>query len=154
MSGLEKTSNELVIRATGEIVDLEDYRQCGFALDTIRQLEQELRLVKTELQNAIAAESKRAGGMKTLALGDGRKLVIRGGPAFVYDGKQLKADLLAAGMPAERVAQIVEEVVTYKVSAAKAKLAANATDDYRFAVESNRAEVQHPWQVGVERSVV
>ena len=142
---------ELAIRATGEIVDLADPLACVNALESIRDLEAELRSVKTVLSQAIAAEGLRQG-THTLTLADGRKAVLSGGRQYEWDGAQLQHDLLAAGMPQERVWEIVETVVTFKVNAVEAKRAAGANPDYRFAVEACRTEVEAPPRVSIRRA--
>lgn len=147
----EATSRELVIRHTGEVVNLADPDQCVWALESIRDLEADLRMAKTELSRAIAAEGLRQG-THTLTLSDGRKAVLSGGRQYEWDGEGLKASLLAAGMPAERVAQVVEEVVTYKVSAVEAKRAASANPAYMAAVDLNRRETETPVRVSVRRT--
>jgi hypothetical protein len=154
MSELETTqSNQLVVRVTGEVVNLEDPVECVDALVSVKDLRGELGWAIRRLTDAIAAQvAKRGTSGKTLEIGDGRKAVLSGGKAYEYDGRLLQTDLLAAGMPPENVAEIVEKQVVYKVDAVKAKKAASVNADYRFAVEANRTEVETPVYVSIRTS--
>jgi hypothetical protein len=152
MSELEQTtSHELVIRHTGEIVNLEDPAECAVALVSIRDLEGELRWVKQRLSDAIGAAAARLG-TKTLQLSPEFKAVISGGVDVQWDAGALMAGLREAGMPAERIGQIVEKVVTFKVNAVEAKRAAGANPEYAFVVDSCKTEVEAPIRVSVRRA--
>ncbi len=142
---------ELAIRATGEIVDLDDPLACAFALVSIRDLEGEFRMLKLRLSEAIA-EKAALLGTKTLELNAEWKAVLSGGTEVTWDAARLEQDLLAAGMPPSRVAQIVERVVTFKVNAVEAKRAAGANPDYAFLVEACRTEVEAPPRVSIRRA--
>lgn len=148
---MSDTSLSLVVPGVGELVDLNDYRSCATALDGIRDLEQQLREVKAELQRAIAHEAEKQG-TKTLILEDGRKAVLFGGRELSYDAEKLEVGLREAGMPEERIRQIVELTYTYKVKAVEAKRAAAANPEYAFIVEGCRTEIETPVRVSIKRA--
>lgn len=109
---------ELVVRATGEVVSLEDPVQCARALASIRELEADLREAKAALTDALAYEFERQGS-KTLNLG-AVKAELRGGTELVWDIEILET-LLDAGLPKERFEQLVQAEVSYRVNQAVAK---------------------------------
>jgi hypothetical protein len=148
---MTETSLSLVVPGVGEIVNLDDYRSCATALDGIRDLEQQLREVKAELQRAIAHEAERQG-TKTLIIEGGRKAVLFGGRELSYDAERLELGLREAGMPEERIREIVEETVTYKVKAVEAKRAASANPEYAYVVDSCRTEIETPVRVSIRRA--
>lgn len=151
MSDTPAASTQLVIRQTGEVVNLDDYRQCAGALDAIRDLEADLRAIKTELQRAIAYEAGRQG-TRTLELDGGRKVTVTGGVEVQYDAERMEAELRAAGMPEQRIREIIEETVTYKVKAVEAKRAAAANAEYGYIIDSCRTEVETPVRVSIRRA--
>lgn len=142
---------EIVVPGVGELVNLNDYQSCATALDGIRDLESKLREIKGLLSSAIQAEATRQG-VKTLELADGRKAVLSGGTEYEYDADLLAAELAVAGMPQERIAEIVVPTVTYRVSAVKAKQAAAANPVYADVIEACRREVVTPVRVSLRRT--
>lgn len=142
---------EIVVPGVGELVNLSDYQSCATALDGIRDLESKLREIKGLLSSAIQAEATRQG-TKTLELADGRKAVLSGGKEVEYDAELLASELEIAGMPEDRIAQIVVPTVSYKVSAVKAKQAAAANPIYADIIESCRREVETPVRVSLRRT--
>lgn len=133
-----ETSTELVVPGIGEVVNLDDPRQVSLALDAVRDLERTLRAVKGELTRAIVHASEIAG-TKTLYL-EGVKAVVKSGPVTVYDAEAIEAGLRQAGMPEDRIREIVVETVTYSVAAVKAKQAAGANPAYAAVIDANKRE--------------
>lgn len=127
---------DLVVPGIGEVVPLDDPKQVAFAIDAVRDLEWKLRAVKTELTRALVHASEVAGS-KTLHL-EGVKVTIKSGPETVYDAEQIEIGLRDAGMPEERIRQIVKETVSYKVDANQAKQAAGANPAYAAVIEANK----------------
>lgn len=142
---------QLVVPGTGEIVDLNDYQSCALALDSIRDIESDLRAIKNELQRAIASEATKQG-TRTLELPDGRKAVLSGGVEIQYDAEKMEAGLREAGMPEDRIRQVIEEIVSYKVRAVEAKRAAAANPEYAFVIDSCRSEVETAVRVSLRRT--
>jgi hypothetical protein len=148
---VELATTSLPIPVTGEVVDLADYQSCARALDSIRDIEYQLRTAKAALSDAIAQEAARRG-VKSLELGDGRKAVVGGGTTVEYDAEQMEIGLRTAGMPEDRIREIVEETVTYKVKAGEAKRAAGANPDYAVVVDACRREIEKPAYVSLRRT--
>lgn len=138
----EQHSTELAIPATGELVNLDDPRQVAFALDGVRDLERQLRSIKAELTRALVYESEKVGS-KTIHM-PGVTAVVKSGPELVYDGIAILEGLRAAGMPDDRINDIVKETVSYKVDAVKAKHAAGANPRYAAVIEANVREEAKP----------
>jgi len=147
---MSEQSLELVVPGIGQVVNLDDYRECALAIDGIRDLETDLRYVKTELSRAIAHAAS-VQGTKTLELEDGRKVTVGGGTETVYDAEQLEIGLREVGMPEHRIRQIVVETVAYKVNAVEAKRAAAANPVYAGLVEMCRSENEKPATVSIRR---
>lgn len=144
------TRDAVVWTDTGEVVRWEDPLDCTDALEAVRDYERTLRELKAELTRHLVEEAQRQG-VKTLDLGDGRKVEIRGGAETVYDAEQLEAALRDAGMPEERIREVVVETVAYKVDARKAKAAASANPAYADAVEAARTVQEKPHAVSIKR---
>ena len=132
----EASTDVVVLPATGEVVDLNDSGQVARAYREVRELEEQLKGAKAVLTEALVVASQ-IEGSKTLHTGGG-KVVVKGGQDVVWNAQELKRDLLAAGMPAERVRDIVVETIEYRVVSSEAKRAAAANPAYAAAVASNR----------------
>jgi len=136
----DPVSTEIIL-PTGEIVNLADPAACARAIEDLRDFSYRIQEIKGALMDALVAESKRQG-TKTLHLPDGSKVEIKGGERAVWDAQQLEADLRSAGMPEERIREIVVEEVSWTVAAAKANQAARANPDYARAVEAARSTIE------------
>lgn len=135
-------SEELVIPGLGQLVDLADIPEVARTLDHVRDLERQLREIKTALTEAIVEASQREG-TKTLHM-EGLTATIKSGTDIHYDAEAIEEGLRAAGMPEERIREVVVETITYKVSAVKAKQAAGANPAYAEIIEANRREIEKP----------
>lgn len=147
----ETTSTELAVPVIGEVVNLDDYQACSLALDQIRFVESQFREAKGILTRAIAEEAAKQG-TRTLELRDGRKAVVSGGRETEYDAEGILDGLAAAGMPQERIVEIVTETVSYKVHAVEAKRAANANAAYATVIDECSREVEKPVSVSIRRT--
>ncbi len=137
MSDVARVERKEVALPDGTLVDLQDPAQCAWALLYVRDLESNLREFKGAFTDALVQHSQRVGS-KTLNLDDGQKVEIKGGEKVVWDAQQLEDDLRAAGMPEERIREIVVEEVSYRVQAVEAMKAARANADYAIAVARAR----------------
>ena len=144
---MTETSTDLVVPGVGEVVSLDDGAQCARAIDAIRDLEYQLRMVKTELTRALVAQSEQEGS-KTLRY-EGVEVTVKGGVKVEYDADAMYLDLLAAGMSEQRAGDVVVEVVTRKVNAVEAKRVAAANPAYAEVVERHRSEVDVPYSVSM-----
>jgi len=139
----------LVVPLTGELVDLRDPSSVADALTHVRELKAQLDGARGVLEQVLRLEAVRMGS-KTLHM-EKCTAVISGGEIVEYDGAELIELLEQAGMPAGRISEIVETIVSYKVNAAKAKQAAGANPAYAQAVEQTRSVKTVPWRVSIRK---
>lgn len=118
------------------------------ALTAVKEMEAKLRMVKAAVLDYIIEESRRQG-TKTFNV-DGGKIELSGGPSTEIDGQSLAQLLLDAGMPQDRVSEIVIEEISYKVNRAKLKQATSANPDYQAAAELCTHEVEKPWRASAK----
>lgn len=104
----------LVVPLTGQVYDLTRIAEQAEALLALREsVRRSYELI--ELVSALVRVESRRQGTKTLHLPTGRVATVSGGETTVYDAERLAAELAAAGMPEERVADVVRPVVEWKV---------------------------------------
>lgn len=145
-----KKSAELVLPFSGEVINLADWRMCASALKEIRDYESVGREVKGILTRAIAEAAAREG-KRTLELANGAKVHISSSSETEYDAEAIQQGLADAGMPQERISEIVEETVVLKVRAVEAKRAANANAAYATVIDEHSREVFKPVTVSIRR---
>lgn len=145
-----ETSQELAIPGTGEIVDLRDTPACVSALGAIRDYETLIREAKSMLTQAIVDEATKQG-IRSIPLPNGDRAEVSPASEIVYDALVLEEGLREAGMPEERIREIVEETVSYKVKAGEAKKAASANTEYARVVEEARSEQPKSQYITIRR---
>ncbi len=138
---VESQNMEVVLPATGEVVNLESLSEVIRALASVREVEALLREVKGVLQDAARHHSQMLG-TKTLRVEGVGKLEVKGGTETVYEAEEIERGLREAGMPEERIREIVSETVTYSVRAVEAKRAAAANPAYAEVIERHRRIVE------------
>lgn len=138
-SAEEVRSTELVVPGIGEVVNLDDPRQVALALDAIRDLERQFGAVKGELTRAIEYASQ-IEGSKTIRF-EGGKAVLSSSTETLYDAELIEEGLRAAGMPEDRIREIVKETVSYKVDGVKAKQAAGANPAYAAVIDAHKTVI-------------
>jgi len=143
-------SEELVLRHTGEIVSLDDENECAAALRSLRDHKREIDEAISILSDALVQASERHGS-KTLHLA-AAKVTVAATTKTLFDADALEHDLREAGMPEDRIRQIVKEEVTVsrKVVAGEAKRAAAASAVYRNIIEQHSTVVAVIPQVTVK----
>lgn len=141
---------ELAIPGTGELVDLNDAQACVRALDSLRDFESVIREVKGALTRAIIYEAT-LQGVRSIELSDGSRAEISPSTEIVYDAQAIEDGLRAAGMPEERIRDIVEETVSYKVHAREAKKAARANPEYAKVIDEASMEAARQQYVTIRR---
>lgn len=137
-----RESEDLVILPIGEVVSSGDMKGCSLALDRLRDMEREIASYKTILSRAIVAEASRQGLTGKFPLGDRLSVEISSADRTSYDAEKLEDLLRQAGMPEERIAQIVKEEVTHVVVAKELKKAARSNKGYAEILEATKA-VEH-----------
>ena len=146
---MSEVGRELVVPGLGEIVPLDDPAKVAIALDSVRDLERNLREIKSEL-TAVIVYHAQVQGTKTLHL-DGVDATIKSGSKTEYDPEAIEQGLREAGMPEERIREIVKETISYSVDAVKAKQAAGANPAYAAVIEANRQVIEAPPYVTIKR---
>ncbi|HSE45685.1 MAG TPA: hypothetical protein VLA89_10210 [Gemmatimonadales bacterium] len=131
---------ELVL-PSGELVDLSSPDSRAYALNRIREMESQLKEVKGAIVDAFAEDRERLG-VDEIELEDGSVVKVTRRYDIVWDHQQLEDDLRAAGMPEERIREIIVEEVTWTVKATEANKAAKRNADYAKAVKRAREEVE------------
>lgn len=143
-------STELVVLPTGQIINLDDPVSCAEALAACREIEQHVRSVKEACVNALAEEAKRRGE-NVYELPGGQRVAVKRNYDVEWDHVGLEADLRAAGMPEDRIREIIEEEVSYKVKAVEANKAAKANPEYAEAIARARSEVDKRPSISLPR---
>lgn len=140
--------SELKLMWSGEIVDLENEPE------RIPQLVRELRELRAHVNDAIGfvtehvARMSLTAGTKTIALG-GSKVRLTGDTEVHWDVQVLE-ELLEAGLPQERYAELVTEEISYKVNASVANQIKSSNPAYREIVERARTVLPHRPSLKVE----
>jgi hypothetical protein len=145
-----REAESILVPALGTQVDLAKPGEVGTALRDIQALEGRFREVKRILKGALVAHWSTGGLRKTYTIEGGRKVVITGGPEKLYDAEAIRDELLAAGMPDERVSEIVVETVSYAVRAVEAKAAAASNPEYAAIIERNTTVIEKPYDAAVK----
>lgn len=146
----QRPGHEIVLPGTGQVVNLEDEVGASLALDALRGFESQIAEAKRTLVEAIAQRSAVLGS-KSIRLPDGRTAQVSGGKETIYDSERIERELREAGCPEERIREIVEETVTYRVRAVEAKRAAAANPEYRRIIEDAQREIEKPFTVTLRR---
>lgn len=141
---------EIMVPLLGELVDLREPDQVAAALEAIRAAKRILDEARGLLEAALRLEAQRQG-TKTLHLGN-VDAVVSGGETVSYDCERLQEALRAAGLPEERLAQVVVETVSYKVDQRVARQLAAANPAYAEALEACRIVAPAPWRVSIRRA--
>ena len=136
---------------TGEIVDLADADSCAKALAAVREIEAHVREVKGAIIEALSEEAKRRGE-NVIELSDGSRVQVKRNYEISWDTEKLENDLMALGMPEERIREIVVQEVTYSVKAVEANKAAKANPEYAKVIESARSETERRPTISIPRS--
>lgn len=150
MSGeLEPLTASVVVPFTGEIVELAEPDRVALALETVRRLKRELDDARAVLEDALRYESERAGS-RTLHLGE-LTAVVTGGEKVEYDAEQVLAQLRDAGLPEDRLNELVGVRVEYRVDQRVARSVAASNPTYAAALDRCRRVVPAPWRVQIKR---
>lgn len=141
----------ILVQPTGEMVDPRDAQACVSALREVNRIQGLLYEAKRALSAALVAEAQRRGE-RTVTLDNGEQFVTEGGPSRQYRPDDAEEGLRAAGMPEERIAQIVVTEVSRKVNGVEANKAARANPAYAAALEAASEMVEARYSVKVPRA--
>ncbi len=148
MTDEQTTGKEIAVPGIGTVVSLDKPQEIAQALADIRDLENQLRIVKGNLSYLLVDESERVGS-KTLHL-DGMTVEISGGNAIEWDLEELEK-LRDAGLPEARYDELVKTEVSYKVDARQAQRIAGANPAYATIIERARTDRETTPRVSVKR---
>lgn len=116
----------------GEL-DLSNVVECAVLLDDIRALEAQLATAKSRLTAAIVATAS-VDGETSYDLPGRMRATITSGKRSTVAADVLEAKLREAGMPENRISEIVQQEVSYKVDLRAAKKAGTANPAYADAL--------------------
>lgn len=117
----------------GEL-DLSNVVECAVLLDDIRALEAQLATAKSRLTAAIVATAS-VDGETSYDLPGRMRATITSGKRSTVAADVLEAKLREAGMPENRISEIVQQEVSYKVDLRAAKKAGTANPAYADALK-------------------
>ena len=146
---LVATLGNVTMPATGEVIDLADPHDVAQGIETIEDLTRKLADLRQLFTMLLRAESQRQG-TKTLGLGD-LTVTLSAGYRTEYDGNDLANDLLAAGLPPERLDELVRAVTTWKVDGRKIRQLEAANPAYAAIIARHRTRVDAPVRASVQR---
>jgi hypothetical protein len=147
----EPDAHTLVAPGTGEVLAIETADEAVAALDYLRTLESDISLAKRHATERLT-ELALLYGKNTMPVSGGRKVSLSTGTSTTYDADAIYAALIDAGMPEERIEEIIETTVTHRVRAAQAKQAAGANPAYREIIEKHTTVHERPRYASVTRA--
>jgi hypothetical protein len=147
-----KTSTDLVVMPTGEIVALDDPEQCARALSEIDDLKLRIRELEARLRETLLEESVRVGS-KTLHFPGGMTAKIATPTDISWDHTVLW-ELVEAGLPEDRFNMLVQEEVSYKVNQSIVRELCGANTRYEEIIERAKTRTPRSASVRVIRRVL
>jgi hypothetical protein len=149
MSELEP-ANLTVVPVLGTVVNVDNPTHVAETIADVDQAVELLREMRDMLVGLVVDEASRQG-TKTLHLEDGIIAKVSGGSRPEYDLETLADQLRDAGLPEDRLEQLIVPRVEYKLDQAVARQLRGANPAYRQALDECRTDVPAPWRVTVER---
>lgn len=150
-----KVGQELERRAevlnpiTGELIEVADREKMAGAFEALRELKANADVALARFTEAVVEEVARIGS-RTLTGDGGLKLVLGPDTEVEWDVPALSA-LRDAGLPEERMNDLVKTTVTFKVDAAVAKQLSSANPAYAAIIEAAKQRVPKRPYVQVKR---
>lgn len=139
----------LMDRDTGQVLDPSKPEVQAAGLEAVRAEIARLGRFRRALTDQLVAYSTERGE-RTFTLPGGIKAVREGGPETEYDDPAgLERELLAAGMPADRVSTIVVTTIDKKVSGVEAAKASRANPEYATIIGRHARKVDKPYSIKV-----
>lgn len=138
---------ELLNPMTGELVNVHDLPRLAEVIEALREHRQQVNDTMAAFTEAVAAESRRQG-TRTLAAGDW-VLELSADSAIEWDVPALFA-LENAGLPRERMNELVRSEITYKVDGRVARQLAGASPAYKAIIEAATVRVPRRQYVTVK----
>lgn len=147
---VEATPSTELVLPTGELVALDDPASCAHALARVREMESFLKEAKGAITQALVEEAERRGN-NTIECADGSRIQVKRSYDLGWDTEKLEQDLLALGMPEERIREIIVPKVEYVVKAVEANKAAKANPQYAEVIESAKTKTERRPTISLPR---
>jgi hypothetical protein len=144
-----RPSTDLVL-PTGELVMLDDPISCALALTRVREMESFLKEAKGAITQALVEEAERRGN-NTIECSDGTQIQVKRSYDLEWDTEKLEQELMALGMPEERIREIIVPKVEYVVKAVEANKAAKANPEYAKVIESAKTKTERRPTISLPR---
>ncbi len=138
---------ELVLVTTGERLPATP-ENAATVLAAAREMKARIDGIIRTTEAWLAAESRRQG-TKTFHTEAGT-VTLSGGPTVDYRPAELKIQLFAAGMPKDRIDEIVVTEISYKVDRVKLRQATGANPAYKEAAERASVTTEKPLRASVK----
>ena len=148
MTEIVQFGDMLPVPGTGEIIDMADAASVARGLDALREFKRRVGDFEEMLADRLR-EERATQGTRQLEY-DGMSVKFGADSFPVYDAEALEYRLRDAGMPEERIGEIIATTVERKVRAVEAKKAAAVNPAYAEAVELSREIVPKRQTVTVE----
>ncbi len=142
------TSKEIAL-PDGQLLNLSDIPAVARTYDDLQRLKAMIREAEGTLKEVLIKHSGDLG-QKTFSV-EGAKVEVKGGNETRYDAQGLKRAFKEAGMPEDRIKEIVRETIEYKVAAVEAKRAARANEKYAEIIEQHSTVEKKTPSVSVKR---
>lgn len=140
-------AGDLIMPLTGEIVMLDEPEMVARALAEVDEIMRAFSDAKRILSRTLADLSVERGE-RTVTL-PGASFVREGGPMRDYRPDEIERGLRDAGMPEDRIREIVMTTISKKVNAREAAKAARSNDRYREIIEAGTIDVERPYRIRV-----
>jgi hypothetical protein len=140
---------EILDFQTGEMIDAKDAPRVAKYLADLREMKSGPLDAAIKACEAALIDYAEAQGKKTLRMG-GIAAEVYGGSSIEWDAELLQEGLREAGLPEDRLAEVVVETVTYKVVTQEAKRVAAANPAYAAAVAAARTDIPEPRRVRIK----
>ncbi len=139
--------DELLNPISGELVRTADAAAVAATLVDLKDLKNRVQAAIGAFSEAVIQESRRQG-TKTLAVG-GMTLKVSADSEVVWDVDFLMEGLRDAGLPEERINELVTMVVSYSVNGSVARQLAGASEKYAEVIEASKSRRQKTQYVSV-----
>ena len=140
----------MTVALTGQLVNLADPLDVARAYADITEAKRQLDEAQGLMLDILRLESLRQAS-KTLHLSAELTVELTGGKRLEWDDERLEEMLRAAGMPENRLAELIVETVSRRVDGRVARQVEAANPTYAAAIRACRTEKPAPWRASILR---